>query len=131
MRDLFPLLSALVLPPVGISSAPGSLAADVPGLVSDIERRFAALESYCHDLGDVPPHDTEFNRLDDLVTEAIHALADAPSRDLAGMLAKAGALLRAPIEEDFDHCDRIGISLARDVLRLLGAASTLTGGHHA
>ena len=95
MRDLLPALPALVLPPFSVSSAPGSLASDVPGLVSDIERRFAALENYCHDLGDVPPHDTEFNRLDDLVTEAIHALADAPSRDMAGVLAKADALLRA------------------------------------
>ena len=50
MRDLLPALPALVLPPFSVSSAPGSLASDVPGLVSDIERRFAALENYCHDL---------------------------------------------------------------------------------
>ncbi|MGI4764662.1 MAG: hypothetical protein ACRYGP_06315 [Janthinobacterium lividum] len=131
MRDLAPSVPALALPSIGVSSVPGSLAADVPGLVSDVERRFTALESYCHDLGDVPPHDTEFNRLDDLVTEAIHTLADAPSRNVAAIVAKAGALLRAPIEEDFNHRDRIGASLARDVLRLFGDATNPTGGHHA
>ncbi len=130
MRDLVPNPPALVLP-VSFTSRPGSLAADVPGLVSDIDRRFAALEAYCGEIGDVPTGDVEFDCLDALVTEAIHALAAAPARDVAGIVAKADALLRAPIEEDFDHCDRVGASLARDVLRLLGAPSSRTGDHHA
>ena len=46
MRSLAPSIPALVLPPIGASAAPGSLAADVPGLVSDVDRRFAALEAY-------------------------------------------------------------------------------------
>ena len=130
MRDLLPTLPALVLPPIGASATPGSLSSDVPGLVSDIDRRFAALEAYCGEVGDIQTGDAAFDRLDKLVTEAIHALADAPSRDMAGVLAKADALLRAPIEEDFGHCDRVGASLARDVVRLLGKPTTPIGDRH-
>lgn len=130
MRDLLFSLPALVLPLIGATAAPGSLAADVPGLVSDVDRRFAALEAYCGEIGDVPTSDPEFDRLDGLVTEAIHALAAAPARDVAGIVAKAGALLRAPIEEDYDHSDCVGASLARDVLRLLGTPSPRSGDHH-
>lgn len=131
MRDLALTMPALVLPPIGISSAPDSLAADVPGLVSDVDRRFAALEAYCADLGTVADIDAGFKRLDDLVTEAIQALSDAPSRNVAAIVAKAGALLRAPIDEDHGDSARVGASLARDVLRLFGDATNPTGGHHA
>ena len=117
MRDLIPILPALVLPIVGATSRPDSLAADVHGLVSDIERRFALLESYCGEVGDVPPHDAEFDRLDGLVSEAIDALVGTPSRDADDLVEKASALLRAPIKEDGDRCDRVGASLARDVNR--------------
>ena len=122
MRDLVPIVPALVLPMVGTTSRPESLATDVHGLVSDVERRFALLENYCGEIGDVPPHDAEFDRLDNLVSEAIDALVGTPSRDADDLVEKASALLRAPIKEDGGRCDRVGASLARDVVRLFGVS---------
>ena len=101
MRDLVPALPALGAVPL-LAVRPASLV-DVPGLAADVERRFSTLEAYCRAVGE-PMGDAEFRRLDALVGEAVEALAAAPARDLAGILAKAGALTSCPaIEGDIDR----------------------------
>ncbi len=118
MRDLLPTLPVLGAVPL-LAVRPTSLV-DMRGLVADVERRFGLLEAYCAAAGDLPFRDPEFCRLDAKVAEAVEAVAAAPARDLIGMLAKARALMSCPaIHEDYERSDRVGRSLALDVLRLL------------
>ncbi len=118
MRDLVPIVPGLGAAPL-IFGATASTA-DVPGLVADVERRFAALEAHCDAVGDVPTGDAEFYRLHARVAEAVEALADAPARSLADLVVKARALTSyAAIEE---RVERVGFSVAFDLLRLLAAA---------
>lgn len=127
MHDLASSRPALTLPPIGASAAPRTLLADVPGLASDVERRVAALEAWAAEVDVMVAEPTDFRRLAGAVNAAVNALADAPARDLVGILAKARLLTLCPaIVEDDQSTARIGESLARDVVRLLRS-----GGHHA
>lgn len=118
MRDLLPILPALVLPPVGASAAPG---ASLDDLVADLGARFEALEAHCllYDVvADIGP---DFRRLDTLVTAAVRRIVDTPASDLDGLRVKARLLIESPpVREDEERSSAIGASLGLDVLRLLG-----------
>ena len=118
MRDLAPSYPALGAVPL-VAVRPASLV-DVTGLVADVERRFATLESYCRAVGDVAIEDAEFWRLDGKVAEAVEALAAAPARSLGELAVKARALTSCPAIEEFsDRVERVGFAVALDLLRLL------------
>ena len=121
MRDLLPTLPGLGALPL-VTSAPASLV-DMRGLVADVERRFAALESYCWSVGDTAIKNAEFWRLNGKGEEAVEALAAAPARDLADLIVKARALTSCPeIKSDSERVELVGFSVALDLLRLLAPA---------
>ncbi|RYC29214.1 hypothetical protein D3273_25180 [Lichenibacterium minor] len=118
MRDLLPILPALVLPAIGASTTPGP---SLDNLVADLEARFDALEAHCliYDTGaDIGP---DFGRLDAMVTAAVQRIADIPAPDLDGLRVKARLLIESPpVREDEERSSAIGVLLSLDVLRLLG-----------